>query len=540
MPLGRDFAAAATGQISALDAVACPTASECIAVGGSDHVLVTQNGGLTWSAQSVPTGHYLYGIACLSKTRCVAVGDAGTVLVSARDGRTWSRAKSGTGEPLSAVACPGDGHCYAVGDRVVLATSDDGRRWQRVASDNKIIVGVACGSRARCAAVTSDSENDLHTSDGTLWSAAAVPVFPFLALFPMNGISCSAMTCVAVGGNGLVERSLDGGTSWSFDFRAVTSKGLYGVTCPTADRCVAVGSAGTILTTDDRGATWTLDPSPTNATLLGVTCSSSDDCLTVGSGGIVLSTVDGGTQWIIRNGTAAPTPGISVLVVGDSFAHSLALYVGRNSVAYGVSFFDGGLDGCSLSRGSYLEGSVVEPGLGACASTGSGWPAQYKADITKDRPDLSLLVLGPWDLNSRLIGKRWLSPGQAAYDTYYSGQITAAIRILTSGGGRVAITTVPYVNVSFGQCVPVPATMKDCPTEAERVTALNAVARQVAAEYPGRVTVIDLSQRLSSHGRFTRTLDGVVVRAADGVHLSEPGGEWLTSWLVPLIISADH
>jgi hypothetical protein len=32
---------------------------------------------------------------------------------------------------------------------------------------------------------------------------------------------------------------------------------------------------------------------------------------------------------------------------------------------------------------------------------------------------------------------------------------------------------------------------------------------------------------MSPGGRYTRTIDGVTVRTADGVHLSEPGGEWI-------------
>jgi hypothetical protein len=36
---------------------------------------------------------------------------------------------------------------------------------------------------------------------------------------------------------------------------------------------------------------------------------------------------------------------------------------------------------------------------------------------------------------------------------------------------------------------------------------------------------------MSPGGRYTRTIDGVTVRTADGVHLSEPGGEWIK--LVP-------
>jgi hypothetical protein len=114
----------------------------------------------------------------------------------------------------------------------------------------------------------------------------------------------------------------------------------------------------------------------------------------------------------------------------------------------------------------------------------------------------------------------------------------AAVHILTSRGGHVAIATVPYVHSSGPElCVPLPATAAECPSEAERVAELNAVARQVAAADPTQVTLINLGQHLSPAGQYDRTIEGVTVRAADGVHLSEPGGQWLTPWLVPQLLA---
>ena len=52
---------------------------------------------------------------------------------------------------------------------------------------------------------------------------------------------------------------------------------------------------------------------------------------------------------------------------------------------------------------------------------------------------------------------------------------------------------------------------------------LDSTARQAAARFVGRVTVIDLGRRLSPDGTFVSEVGGVIVRAADGVHLSEPG-----------------
>ena len=62
----------------------------------------------------------------------------------------------------------------------------------------------------------------------------------------------------------------DRGATWSFHYPAVTNQNLDGIACPTASRCIAVGSNGTILKSNDGGVTWTNHKAPTEETLLGV------------------------------------------------------------------------------------------------------------------------------------------------------------------------------------------------------------------------------------------------------------------------------
>lgn len=528
----------------ALDAVACPSASACIAIGGAGGVMVSRTGGNAWKKVTVPTKRYLYGIACSNSVHCVAVGDAGTALVTRTGGRTWSLGHTGVGVPLSSVTCSGGGRCDAVGDGdTVIVTRDGGLHWRKAFAGFGVLNGVACSSTTHCVAVTSSAVQSLLTTDGNSWAAGTLPFSPLDGLSPLNAIACSGTSCVAGGGHGLLARSTDGGTGWSTE-QPVTSQALEAATCPSATRCVVVGEAGTVLTTNDGGSTWNAVPPPTAETLLGVSCASVADCVAVGSGGTAVTSTDGGSTWSVRAGRPAPNPGVPVLVVGDSFAHTLAMGLARDAPAYGVTIIDGSLDGCGLARGSpILTGGPPLSVTGPCAPDGPGWPAQYQADVATDHPALSLLVLGPWDLTTRPVDGQWRAAGQPGYDDYYRGQLISAVRILTAGGGRVAVTTAPEVWTSGPErCMPAGAgagaATKNCPTEQQRVQALDAVVRQVAAELPGQVQVIDVGHRLSPHGTFTAAVDRVVVRAADGVHMSEPGGEWLTPWLVPRLVAA--
>lgn len=531
--------AATSGPPPAIDAVSCATASSCVAVGGAGGIEVSHNGGRTWAKATVPTRHFIYGVACPTTKRCVVAGDAGTVLVTEDGGRKWRKEKTGVHVPLSAVACSDSQRCTAVGDGdTVIATADGGSRWQRSFVGSGVLDGVSCATSSQCAAVTSSATSDLTTSNGRNWASISVPFSVLDALSPMNGIGCHSGTCISVGGRGLLAVSPNGGATWSVG-QSGTSAELQSVACASTSVCVAVGAGGIILATADGGATWVTDTSPTQQTLLGVACPTTTSCVAVGSGGTVVTTSDGGALWTVLAGRSAPTPPIPVLVVGDSFAHTLALGLARNASAYGVTLIDGSLDGCALARGSpVLLGTAQSPVTGPCAPTGPGWQEQYEQDVATDHPELSVLALGPWDLSTRFIEGSWQAPGQAGFDAYYAQQIATAVGILTAEGGRVVITTVPEVETSGPElCVPPPDTVPNCPTETERVAALNTAARTVAAQHPGTVTVIDLSAVLSPHGTFVSTVDGSVVRAADGVHLSEPGGEWLTPWLVPQLVS---
>jgi photosystem II stability/assembly factor-like uncharacterized protein len=535
--------AAAPRVPAALEAIACPSTSECVAVGGAGGVLVSRSAGQAWTRVPVPTSHYLYGVACPTATACVAVGDAGTILVTKNAGKTWKRGKSGATTPLSAVSCPRAGHCDAVGDDdLVLTTSNGGRSWHSVFSQVGVMDGVACSSAKKCAAVTSNADVTMVTSNGTTWTTTPAPFSFLAALAPSNGIDCSGSLCVAVADRGFLARSVDGGTHWAAESSG-TTQNLYATSCSSTSQCVAVGAGGTVITTSDGGAVWTPQTAATGETLLGLSCPSASNCVAVGSGGTVLTSTTGGINWTVRAGTPAPNPEVKVLVVGDSFSGTLAEGLNRNAPAYGVSLINDSSDGCGLARGSPIlkSGHPFDLNGGRCAATGLGWAAWYATYVAQIHPALSVVVLAPFDLSTRYISGQYESPGQADYDDYFTQQVTTALQILTAAGGRVVITTAPYVHSSdFQYCAPLPATTPSCPTEEQRVDALDAAARQAAAGFPGRVSVVNLGQRLSPEGGFTSTVNGVVVRAGDGVHLSEPGGEWLTPWLVPQLLAATH
>ena len=99
---------------SDLYGVACPTASECFAVGAGGTVLQTTNSGVSWVSQTSGSTSQLNAASCQSSSSCWAVGAGGTVLATTNAGATWSPQMSGTSNALYGVSCV-TGACVSVG-----------------------------------------------------------------------------------------------------------------------------------------------------------------------------------------------------------------------------------------------------------------------------------------------------------------------------------------------------------------------------------------------------------------------------------------
>jgi len=311
-------------------AISCPTATSCVAVGSysdtsgySRPVIETRSNG-TWTAMEAPvppdgtTGSpppfgYLSAVTCSSPTACVAVGrytnmsGAGAGLVDVLSGTTWTAVtapappnpNASPSATLDSVSCPTPSWCVASG-------------YYRVSSGG--YVGL------------------FDTLANGTWTATAAPLpgnadlsaSGFLQLFQ---VSCPSTSFCAVSGyyretSGNYAGSLGtfSGGSWTVSEapqppNASTGTSLfwsmYGVSCATTTSCVAVGwyeqSGGGYLGLIDTwsGAGWSplQAPQPSNAEpvqasgeLETVSCPTASFCMAVGfyetAGNVVTGYVD--------------------------------------------------------------------------------------------------------------------------------------------------------------------------------------------------------------------------------------------------------
>jgi hypothetical protein len=168
---------------SELYAAACPSATDCEAVGwsaNSSHVvtLAERWNGTQWALQATPnpagsTDSELYAAACSSATGCEAAGvnfTTGGALAERWNGTKWALQTTPPTGPTngpSGVACPtSTPDCEAVGSAdnssnvaVTLAEQWNGTKWALQATPNpagaasSVLLAVACPSATNCEAV---------------------------------------------------------------------------------------------------------------------------------------------------------------------------------------------------------------------------------------------------------------------------------------------------------------------------------------------------------------------------------------------------
>jgi photosystem II stability/assembly factor-like uncharacterized protein len=347
--------------IAFMYAIGCPTASRCIALGsatdGSSYVLLTTNGGASWTIRALPTDiNTLFSVECVSSLVCfLAAGD---------DGGPFEQ------------------------EGTILKTTDGGVTWiqEHVPTTAAIIDAVSCASATMCIGVGSTdalSQIAVGTSNGgTTWRV--LRIFPNLS--DLNGVDCtSSLTCIAVGDRddtgptgtgGAVIATTDGGRTWTEDSIPRDTYSFNALSCSTFSDCVAVGTLPTnagyrtyvaqVMTTTDAGVHWRAERIASASDLTDVQCASPLDCMAVGEfqrgsrseRAVVLTSTDGGRSWATRtlrgvqgiiDGLSCTTPR-SCELVGTA----------RPADGYGVAFAglttDGGASWSSQTLPAGVDG----------------------------------------------------------------------------------------------------------------------------------------------------------------------------------------
>lgn len=228
----------------------------------------------------------------------LAVGDRGHILLSADGGRTWTQSSVPTRSMLCAVAVHGT-QCWAVGhDSLILHSDDGGRSWTRqyaAPEDELPLFDVWFRDRDYGLAVGAYGLVLETTNGGDGWTRRSFGDFELEPHY-YDIAAVSGDELYVAGEFGTILRSQDGGSTWS-ECNSPYDGSFFGV-LPLADGSVLVfGLRGHLFRSVDGGQTWDRVEVDTTASLIdGIEREDSSIAL-VGLNGSVLVSEDGGRSF---------------------------------------------------------------------------------------------------------------------------------------------------------------------------------------------------------------------------------------------------
>ena len=280
--------------IEALQAVACPTTTQCTAIDQWGEITFTPGSARPSPAATIDPGVALAGVGCSSTTQCVAIDRNGQAV-------TFDPGSPGLPTPvqiaahsLTAVACPSSGQCTATDSSGLEITFDPrvpGTRRSAPLGSTFPVSSIACPSAAQCTGV--DATGQVITFDplapGTIAPVRVATWIPGTG--PGFSVACPSTTqCTVV--NGAIEATFDPhAPAGSASSNVPGAEGMgAGIACPAANQCTAVGnvrSAGEVTFDPQRpgaviaGPTTVIQQDAWAASLDGVACPSSVQCTAI-------------------------------------------------------------------------------------------------------------------------------------------------------------------------------------------------------------------------------------------------------------------
>jgi peptidoglycan/LPS O-acetylase OafA/YrhL len=226
----------------------------------------------------------------------------------------------------------------------------------------------------------------------------------------------------------------------------------------------------------------------------------------------------------------------SVLLVGDSIAWTFQDELGAALAPRGVGYASAAVVGCGAAVG-------LDPALGFVAED-DGTPHSWAlncfvavTDLQREgmatvQPDL-VLFHSTWETADRDRDGQWIRYGTPTWDETVRAELRAAVDRLTAGGARLAILTVPPT--VDGDLRPID------PTDLERRAHYNGLLREVAAEEPARVRLVEFASMVcgGSVDPCADSVDGIRLRPLDGSHFEDEGAAWVGERLADVVVGLD-
>ena len=240
-------------EFASLGAVACPSASLCMVVGGSTVYTSSDPaaGPSAWTPTVLRPTVYLGNVTCPSAAMCIAAGSGIAVSTNPTGGaRAWSTVTIAGHQNLGPVLCSSTSRCFITGsDGTVLTSSNPtgGASAWTVSHQTPPFASGSCPTTNLCVAVSGNPPRILTTTDPAAATWTQTPTSDIL-----TSVACpSASLCIAVGAGGALDISTDPATDVWTSTTIDNGQDLASIACPSASMCAAVDSTGHVITTTD-------------------------------------------------------------------------------------------------------------------------------------------------------------------------------------------------------------------------------------------------------------------------------------------------
>jgi peptidoglycan/LPS O-acetylase OafA/YrhL/lysophospholipase L1-like esterase len=230
-------------------------------------------------------------------------------------------------------------------------------------------------------------------------------------------------------------------------------------------------------------------------------------------------------------GGAVSAP-VSVMVLGDSVALTLALGLKREGPGLGLLVDNKGGYGCGFLPGDE-ELDVNSKWSTVKADTCREWRSTWLSDVDEFQPDVVVLLFGAWDVFDLKVGGRLLEVGTPEWEAYALKELGHTVDVVSARGAKVILLTCPcFKPRDLGLGADSEARLNP-----ERVDDLNDVYWEFSRQHADQVVIADLNGLVCPEGEYTDvTIDGVHLRE-DGVHFTPEGADLVARWLASEIIS---
>ncbi|MGE0826973.1 MAG: WD40/YVTN/BNR-like repeat-containing protein [Candidatus Binatia bacterium] len=299
------------------------SAEKAVVVGYGGKILITTDGGKTWQAKPSGTDVALYNVEFVDEQNGWVCGQDGLIIHTTDGGETWKKQETGVDVPILALSFVDKNHGWAVAQfATYLRTTNGGETWE----EGRIEVSLEGVDVNATLAMTDPTLYDIqfvdektgwmvgefgkiyHSTDGgvtwteqqnsLLGQAGFTDALNLPTWFGVRFVN--ATEGIAVGIEGKIVKTTDGGNSWSFiaqDISAQSTDQLFAPVWLDENDGWIVGASGRVLRLTD--GKWQLASLGFRAViwLRAIDFFDENNGWIVGGYGTILHTTDGGKTW---------------------------------------------------------------------------------------------------------------------------------------------------------------------------------------------------------------------------------------------------